>query len=126
MPTTLNQNPWAVEKGTVQKESNAGWARGLAAGKGSGATRAGQRGRGLGGRDVLDQHVVLNIKRFDELSLDFSCPSAACRGTFRHQADARLTSSRIVQHRFGMTQKYFSGRPSHRKEVQNGHIWGLR
>ncbi len=33
MPTTLNQNPWAVEKGAVQKESNAGWATGLAGGR---------------------------------------------------------------------------------------------
>ena len=29
MPTTLNQTPWAVEKGAVQKESHAGWATGL-------------------------------------------------------------------------------------------------
>ncbi len=29
MPTTLNQNPWTVEKGVVQRESNAGWATGL-------------------------------------------------------------------------------------------------
>ncbi len=29
MPTTLNQNPSAVEKGAVQKESNAGWGYGL-------------------------------------------------------------------------------------------------
>ena len=34
MPTTLDQNPWAVEKGAVQKESNAGWATGLAGGTG--------------------------------------------------------------------------------------------
>ncbi len=32
MMTMLNQNPSAVEKGAVQKESNAGWATGLAGG----------------------------------------------------------------------------------------------
>ena len=28
MPTTVDQAPWAVEKGAVQKESNAGWGTG--------------------------------------------------------------------------------------------------